>query len=116
MLNAIRSAHCGESQLDTAIAAKIMGEFRRLSPTEPKSEEPYTAADKLSVERLTEREMEVLQLIAEGLPNKQIAAQLVLSEGTVKNHVSNIMGKLQANDRAQVIVKAARNKLVRFDP
>ena len=114
VINAIRSAHAGESQLDTAIAAKIMNEFRRISPATPQTEAKNRAVDP-DIEQLTERETEVLHLIAEGLPNREIAGRLFLSEGTVKNHVSAIMSKLQANDRAQVIVKAARNRLVRFD-
>jgi DNA-binding NarL/FixJ family response regulator len=116
VVNAIRSAHNGESQLDTAIAAKVVGEFRRLSEAEAKqTRAPAARPDEPAIEQLTERETQVLHLIAEGLANKDIAARLFLSEGTVKNHVSSIMSKLHANDRAQVIVKAARNRLVRFD-
>jgi DNA-binding NarL/FixJ family response regulator len=113
VLSAIRSVHHGESHLDAGVARKVMDEFRRLSNLA----EPATAgapADELVVERLTPREMDVLALLAEGKTNREIADTLVLSEGTVKNHVSKIMGKLHANDRAQILVKAARRKLVKL--
>lgn len=113
VLSAIRSVHHGESHLDAGVARKVMDEFRRLSSMA----EPATAgapADELVVERLTPREMDVLALLAEGKTNREIADTLVLSEGTVKNHVSKIMGKLHANDRAQILVKAARRKLVKL--
>ena len=113
VLSAIRSVHHGESHLDAGVARKVMDEFRRLSSMA----EPAGAgapADELVVERLTPREMDVLALLAEGKTNREIAETLVLSEGTVKNHVSKIMGKLHANDRAQILVKAARRKLVKL--
>ncbi len=113
VLAAIRSVHRGESHLDAGVARKVMDEFRRLSS----AEEPVDAvapADDVVVERLTPREMDVLTLLAEGKTNREIAEALVLSEGTVKNHVSKIMGKLHANDRAQILVKATRRKLVKL--
>ena len=113
VLAAIRSVHRGESHLDAGVARKVMDEFRRLS----NAAEPADAvapADDVVVERLTPREMDVLTLLAEGKTNREIAEALVLSEGTVKNHVSKIMGKLHANDRAQILVKATRRKLVKL--
>lgn len=113
VLAAIRSVHHGESHLDAGVARKVMDEFRRLSGLA----EPADAgapADDAVVERLTPREMDVLVLLAEGKTNREIAESLVLSEGTVKNHISKIMGKLHANDRAQILVKAARRKLVKL--
>lgn len=116
VLNAIRSVHRGESQLDTAIAGKVMDEFRRLSERVAQEAQAEAAAppEELQVEHLTPREMDVLRLLAEGKNNREIADALVLSEGTVKNHVSKIMGKLHANDRAQILVKAARRRLVKL--
>lgn len=120
VLDAIRSAHCGESQLDAGIARKIMDEFRRLSErvaVETASaalEADEARAAQLEMEHLTPREMEVLSLLAQGMSNREIAGALVLSEGTAKNHVSKIMGKLHANDRAQILVKAARRRLVKL--
>lgn len=121
VLAAIRSVHRGESQLDAGVARKVMDEFRRLSSlAEPADAGLPPAAggkptDDIVVERLTPREMDVLTLLAEGKTNREIADALVLSEGTVKNHVSKIMGKLHANDRAQILVKAARRKLVKLN-
>jgi DNA-binding NarL/FixJ family response regulator len=113
VLNAIRSVHRGESQLDEVVARKVMNEFRRLSALVIQ-EHDAPSSDDIQVERLTPREMDVLGLLAEGKSNREIAEQLVLSEGTVKNHVSKIMGKLHANDRAQILVKAARRRLVKL--
>ena len=64
------------------------------------------------LERLTEREEEVLKLLAGGLANKEIAQQLSLSEGTVKNHISAILTKLHANDRTQAVLTALKRGLV----
>ncbi len=104
---AIRGVHRGESQLDPGIARKVMEEFRRLSAPAPKPDETV-------IEALTERESGVLALIAQGRTNKEIAAQLYLSEGTVKNYVSAIMQKLHANDRAQVVIHAVRQGFVKL--
>ncbi len=112
LADAIRAASRGESRLDPGIARKVMDEFRRvtldsspLRPAESRTRPHYVA--------LTDRESEVLHLIAEGLANKDIAARLFLSEGTVKNHVSVIMAKLQANSRADVVAKAYRDGMLR---
>ena len=118
----IRSVHRGESQIDPAIAGKVMDEFRRLSAgtgsessAAPQPKGAATPATDEIIEQLTEREMDVLRLIAEGLNNKDIAARLYLSEGTVRNYVSTIMDKMHANDRTQVVIKASRRKWVKLD-
>jgi len=90
---AIRAVHRGESILDPAVTQKVIRRATLASDAEPALSE-----------RLSSREREVLQLIAGGLSNTEIAARLSLSEGTVKNHVSRILGKLGARDR----VHAAR--------
>jgi DNA-binding NarL/FixJ family response regulator len=64
------------------------------------------------LEALTEREHEILQLIAQGLNNRDIAGKLFLSEGTVRNYVSAVLGKLHAHDRTQAVIKAAKRNLV----
>jgi len=64
------------------------------------------------LERLTDREEEVIKLLAAGLSNKEIASKLSLSEGTVKNHISAILGKLHANDRTQAVLTALKRGLV----
>lgn len=112
----IRGVIQGESQLDPAIAGKVMEEFRRMSSVlAPNPHAESTSDDAVMVEKLTDRETEVLTLIAQGHSNKEIAAQLMLSEGTVRNYVSTIMSKMQANDRAQVIVKAVQRRMVHID-
>lgn len=109
LADAIRAVARGESRLDPAIARKIIDEFRRVSP-DPRRSQPREQAQ---YEALTDRETEVLNLISEGLANRDIAALLHLSEGTVRNHVSVIMAKLQANSRADVVAKAFRGGMVR---
>lgn len=116
VLNAIRSVSRGESHLDEGVARKVMDEFRRLSErlAHEDAASPTENIDDVPVEHLTPREMDVLHLLAEGKNNRAIAEGLVLSEGTVKNHISKIMSKLHANDRAQILVKATRRKLVKL--
>jgi DNA-binding NarL/FixJ family response regulator len=121
LADAIRSVAHGESQLDPTIARKVMAEFRRISAASPGTALPpqqskLSAApvDEPAMEALSERETEVLGLIAQGLPNKEIASRLFLSEGTVKNYVSSIMAKLHANDRTQVVIKAVQQGIVKL--
>ncbi|HUP28213.1 MAG TPA: response regulator transcription factor [Chloroflexia bacterium] len=99
LVRAIRTVHRGEAQLDPEIARKLMQEFTNPQPTAPKHD-------------LTERELEVLRLIAQGKSNKEISDDLVLSEKTVKTHVSNILQKLHLSDRTQAAVYALRQKIV----
>jgi len=116
LAEAVRGAVRGESQIDPGVARKVLTAFRDLrtpahpqhDPIRPENESTYPSP----LERLTPREEEVLALLAEGLANKEIAARLTLSEGTVKNHVSNILGKLHANDRTQAVLTAIRRGLV----
>jgi DNA-binding NarL/FixJ family response regulator len=124
LVEAIRGVHAGDAQLDPAIALKVMHEFRRISPSSPPTApsepaapiEPAAAEPEPSpLEKLSAREMEVLALLAQGLSNKDIAAHLYLTEGTVRNYVSSIMGKLHANDRTQVVIKAAQKRLIKLD-
>ncbi len=99
LARAIRTVYRGEAQLDPEIARKLMHEFSNPQPTKPKHD-------------LTERELEVLRLISLGKSNKDIAEDLVLSEKTVKTHVSNILQKLHLSDRTQAAVYALRQKIV----
>lgn len=122
LISAIRGVHKGDSQLDPAIARKVMDEFRRMSsPTPSTSTSPLHGSDSaqgankcLPIEALTDREIDVLNLIAQGLSNKDIASSLYLSEGTVKNYVSTIMAKFHANDRTQVVVRALKEGIVKL--
>jgi DNA-binding NarL/FixJ family response regulator len=96
LVEAIRLAARGESFLEPSVAAKVVSEFARLSPR---------PTDALA-EPLSEREIEVLRLVARGASNKEIAAELMIAEGTVKNHLTNILSKLEAADRTEAAMKA----------
>jgi len=98
----VRKASMGEAILHPRVAARVIKELQGKRESEVN---PFT--------ELSERELEVLKLIAEGMSNAEIAAKLVLSEKTVKGHVSNILSKLQLADRTQAAVYAWREGVVR---
>ena len=104
ILAAIAAAHSGETPLSPRIASALVRLIREREPA------PATRSGELP--RLTEREREVLGLIAEGRENNEIAAALVISPETVKTHVSSILEKLEADNRAQAAVTAVRAGLV----
>jgi NarL family two-component system response regulator LiaR len=104
ILAAIREAVAGESHLSPRIAANIL-EHVRASPSRPTLPEEGRA-------ELTERETEVLRLMAEGKENAQIAEELFISVQTVKNHVSNILAKLEVENRVQAAVQAVQSRLI----
>jgi NarL family two-component system response regulator LiaR len=99
LLNAIRDVHQGKPTLSSVIAKKLMRELQKASDLPP-TEEP-----------LTEREMDVLRLVAQGLSNQDIAETLVIGEGTVRTHVSNILSKLHLANRTQAALYALREGL-----
>lgn len=96
---AIRAAARGESFLQPSVTTRVLAEFTRLS------EQPGASTTVL-IEPLSEREREILRLIAKGSSNREIADELFITEGTVKNHVTNILGKLDVRDRTQAALKA----------
>jgi DNA-binding NarL/FixJ family response regulator len=100
LVEAIRAAARGESILEPSVAAKVITEFTRVSSMVP------SAQMEGLVEPLSERELEILALIARGASNKEIASQLYIAEGTVKNHMTHILGKLGVRDRTQAALKA----------
>jgi len=101
LIEAIRATHQGESQLHPDIVNKLMQEFAD-RPAEPNSIHS----------NMTERELEVLGLIARGMSNREIAQSLIISEKTVKAHVGNILSKLHLKDRTQAAIYAHENGLV----
>src|ERR1051325_8193775 len=105
LAEAIRVAARGETFLQPSVAAKVVAEFARLSRKTTES------SNSLS-EPLSERELEILRLIAKGASNREIAGTLFLAEGTVKNHVTNILGKLDVRDRTQAAIKAKDSRLL----
>ena len=104
LVEAIRAAARGESFLQPSIAAKVVAEFSRLSPR--------PTVEMAASERLSERECEVLSQLAQGKSNKEIGSALNLAEGTVKNHMSNILNKLGVLDRTQAALKAKEMGLI----
>ena len=105
LVEAIRTAAGGETFLQPSVAAKVVAEFARLSERSPSSGQGL-------LEPLSERELEIIALVASGASNKEIAAQLFIAEGTVKNHLTNILGKLGVRDRTQAALKAKELGLI----
>lgn len=99
LFEAIHAAARGEYFLLPSITAKVMAEFSRLSNQAPRPSGAENPA-------LSTRELEVLRLVATGASNKEVAENLVIAEGTVKNHITNILGKLGVQDRMQAVLKA----------
>jgi DNA-binding NarL/FixJ family response regulator len=96
---AVRAAARGESLLPPTIATKVVAELTRTATLSAARAQPLP-------DPLSERELEIVRLLASGATNREIAATLVLAEGTVKNHLTNILGKLGARDRAQAVLIA----------
>lgn len=92
LLDTIRAVHAGNKRIPTEIAVKL--------------------AERISASELTKREMEVLELIVAGQSNKEIGKSLSITEGTVKAHVNNILGKLGVNDRTQAVTEGLRRGIV----
>ena len=103
LLHAIREVYNGEPSMSPAIAKMLMMEMQRPSQLPP-TEDP-----------LSDREVEVLRLLAKGLSNQEIAEELVIGEGTVRTHVSNILGKLHLANRTQAALYALRKGLASLD-
>jgi len=104
VVDAIRLAHRGESKITPKIATKVIEDFRRVKDDEE--------TDDTELYVLSDRETEILELIAKGMRNKEIANHLSIAEKTVKNHVSNILKALQVNSRTEAAMKAVKAKLV----
>jgi DNA-binding NarL/FixJ family response regulator len=100
VLNVIRAVADGQALFGPAIATRLMNYFKELSTR------PASSSTGAPFPELTERELEVLRLISQGLNNQEITQKLVLSSKTVRNHITNIYSKLQVADRAQAIVRA----------
>lgn len=103
---AVRAVYQGQSLITPSMATKLLTEFADIV----RREEPRGAAP-----RLTPREMEVLQQVARGLTNRDIASELAIAENTVKNHVRNILEKLQLHSRMQAVLYAVRENLLEID-
>ncbi len=117
LAKAVQAVHKGIYQLDPNVASKVVTSLARLQVTEnhPLTVESTNSAyadTTLRPPDLTNREVEVLRLIARGATNREVAQQLVISEGTVKNHISNILGRLGLRDRTQAAIYAREHGLL----
>ncbi len=100
---AVRVVAEGQSLISPSMAVKLLDEFKEMSRTD---------RDQVHTPRLTDRELEVLRLVATGLNNREVAKLLFISENTVKNHVRNILEKLQLHSRMEAVMYAVREKLL----
>ena len=102
---AVRSVVAGQSLIAPSMASKLLTEFASMARKDEQKQQ-------MPSPRLTEREMEVLTLVAQGLNNRDIARELYISENTVKNHVRNILEKLHLHSRMEAVVYAVKEKLL----
>lgn len=118
LVEAIRATHLGNAWIDPAIANVVLRQFQDQAPTASNERTIQIAAVDPEYEQvlktypLTERELEILELIVAGCSNAEIAERLYITIGTVKTHVRNVLNKLCANDRTQAAVRALRAGLV----
>ncbi|GAB7063485.1 response regulator [Streptomyces mexicanus] len=103
LLEAVRRTAVGDPVFTPGLAGLVLGEYRRLAAEPAAAPGAGAAADAPKAPRLTERETEVLRLVAKGLSYKQIAERLVISHRTVQNHVQNTLGKLQLHNRVELV-------------
>ena len=104
---AVRAVHSGQSLISPSMAGKLLTEFATLARRD--QDEP---PQQVPAPKLTDREMQVLKLVARGMNNRDIAKELFISDNTVKNHVRNILEKLQIHSRMEAVMVAVREKLI----
>lgn len=112
LIAAVRVVAEGEALLAPSVTRRLIAEFARQRSARPATRKERASSPQLRLTELTERETEVLELVARGQSNQEIAASLVLAEQTVKTHVSRIFAKLGLRDRAQAVVFAYESGLV----
>jgi DNA-binding NarL/FixJ family response regulator len=130
LATAVRAVAAGQALMQPSIARKVVAEFSRLAGDRDRETKrqadmgsggvreesappsPNAPISQPQFQQLTERELDVLRAMAAGLSNREIADRLVITEGTVKNHVSNLLGKLEVRDRTQAVLKAQALKLI----
>jgi len=102
LFKAIRAVYQGESLIQPVVASKLLDRFSELSRRTPSGDE------------LSERELEILRLMAKGAANKEISAQLSIAQSTVKTHIANIFQKLGVNDRTEAVTQALKKGIIRL--
>jgi DNA-binding NarL/FixJ family response regulator len=113
MAEAVRKVAAGEALIQSRLTSKVLTEFSRLaSATDRQTTVKVGSSNGALPVPLTERELEVLQALARGLSNREIAGQLVITEGTVKNHVSSLIEKMGVRDRTQAVLKGQELGLI----
>jgi DNA-binding NarL/FixJ family response regulator len=105
----VRAVHGGQSLINPSMAGKLLTEFAALARRDQEER-----VEQIPAPRLTEREMQVLKLVARGMNNRDIGKELFISDNTVKNHVRNILEKLQIHSRMEAVMVAVRDKLIEF--
>ncbi|OWZ84909.1 response regulator [Natranaerobius trueperi] len=110
LVQAIREASKGNCFIQPTITRKLLNEFNRLSKQSAK----VIKTDEIDLYELTIREKEILELMTQGFTNKEISKELYISEKTVKNHVSNILRKLEVSDRTQAVIFALKHGIVQL--
>ena len=111
IVSAVQTVYNGGTVLQPDITATLLNELKKMSEWNPEKVHPLSIMEPVSLEFVTEREKEVLALLGQGLNNKEIASILVITEGTVKNHVSNLIAKLGLRDRTQAAVFSVRHQI-----
>lgn len=106
----IRGLHAGQSLLSPMMATKLLTEFNQMSAQA--SAAAAVPAEGIELPRLTERELEILRRVARGRLNREIAGELFISENTVRNHIRNILDKLQMHSRMEAAMYAVRQRLI----
>jgi len=106
----VRAVNGGQSLINPSMAGKLLTEFATLARRDDDDSRPQ----QVPAPKLTDREMQVLKLVARGMNNHDIAKELFISENTVKNHVRNILEKLQIHSRMEAVMVAVREKLIEF--
>ena len=114
-MRAIHQVYRGESSLHPKIARMVLQEISTAQPSQNVEHQPHLPGQSSTVDPLTERELGVLKLVAHGRTNREIADQLVVAEGTVRTHVSNILDKLHLASRTQATLYALREGLTSLD-
>ncbi|MGW8958705.1 response regulator [Paenibacillus sp. NPDC055715] len=111
IVSAVQTVYNGGTVLQPDITATLLNELKKMSECNPVKAHTLSMSEPIGLEFLTEREKEVLALLGQGLNNKEIAGILVITEGTVKNHVSNLIAKLGLRDRTQAAVFSVRHQI-----